>query len=306
MSSDLIAKLEPDAAAARSANGRGAVPRQRIRIQPTPGWRAIDLGEIWRFRELFYFLVWRDLKVRYKQTVLGAAWAVIQPLFSMLVFTLFFGKLANMPSDDIPYPIFSYAALLPWTYFANALSMASNSMVGSANLITKVYFPRLIIPGAAVVAGLVDFAIAFAVMVVMMLGYIFAGQCPVPSPAALIAVPLLTLLTSAFALGVSLWLSALNVRYRDIRYVVPFALQLWMFATPIIYPLSVVADKAPQFLWIMALNPMTGVVQGFRSALLGTPWDFVSLAFSLLLAAAVLVSGAFYFRRMERTFADIV
>jgi lipopolysaccharide transport system permease protein len=303
MSSNLTADVEVSAALPPPVEAAGA---RAVRIQPTPGWRAIDFREVWRFRELFYFLVWRDLKVRYKQTVLGAAWAVIQPLFSMLVFTLFFGTLANMPSDGVPYPVFSYAALLPWTYFANALALASNSLVGSANLITKVYFPRLIIPGAAVIAGLVDFAIAFVVLVVLMAGYLATGTALAPRLAAVVMVPLLTLLTSALALGISLWLSALNVKYRDIRYVVPFAVQLWMFASPVIYPLSVVAEKAPRLRWVITLNPMTGIIEGFRSALLGSPWDWPALGVSVTVAAAVLVSGAFYFRRLERTFADIV
>jgi lipopolysaccharide transport system permease protein len=277
--------------------------RLRIRIEPTPGWRAINFAEVWRFRELFYFLVWRDLKVRYKQTALGAAWAVIQPLFTMLMFTLFFGRLAKMPSDGIPYPVFSFAALLPWTYFANAVAAASNSLVGSANLITKVYFPRLIIPGAAVIAGLVDFAIAFVVLLLLIVGYVCSGYAVVPPPTAIITVPLLTVLTSAVALGVSLWLSALNVQYRDIRYVVPFMLQLWMFGSPVVYPLSLVPE---QYRWVVALNPMTGVIEGFRSALLGSGWNFLALGISIAVGFGLLASGAFYFRRVERTFADIV
>lgn len=268
-----------------------------IIIRPSSGWVSLDLREVWRYRELLYFLTWRDIKVRYKQTVLGAAWAVIQPLFTMLVFTLFFGKLARMPSDGIPYPIFSYAALLPWTYFANALSGAGNSLVGSANLITKVYFPRIIVPGSAVLAGLLDYAIALVVLLGLMVWY---GV--LPGLGCLLFVPL-TVLTCVFALGVGMWLAALNVQYRDVRYAIPFLIQLWMFATPIVYPLSVVP---PQWRWAMALNPMAGLIEGFRASLLGRPIPWLPLGISGTLAIATLVTGAFYFRRMEKTFADIV
>jgi homopolymeric O-antigen transport system permease protein len=236
--------------------------------------------------------------VRYKQTALGAAWAVIQPFFTMVVFSLFFGRLAKMPSDNIPYPIFAYAALVPWTFFANGLTESSNSLVGSANLIKKVYFPRLAVPIAAVLAGLVDFAIAFVVLVGMMLYY---GVAPT---ANVLWLPLFLLLALATALGTGLWLSALNVQFRDVRYVVPFAVQFWLFATPIAYPSSLLPEP-----WrtIYGLNPMAGVVEGFRWALLGTntkPGALVAL--SALVAALLLAGGAFYFRRMEKTFADVV
>jgi lipopolysaccharide transport system permease protein len=259
---------------------------------------SLKLDELWEYRELLYFLVWRDVKVRYKQTVLGAAWAILQPLLTMVVFSLFFGKLGRIPSDGLPYPIFSFAALVPWTFFASGLGQGANSLVGSQNLIKKVYFPRLVIPISSVLAGVVDFAIAFLVLLAMMLAY---GIVPT---AAALWLPLLLLLALVTALGVSLWLSALNVQFRDIRYTVPFLTQLWLFATPIAYPSSLLPEP-----WrtVYALNPMVGVVEGFRWALLGTdtaPGPMV-LASSLA-ALALLASGAYYFRRMEKSFADVV
>jgi lipopolysaccharide transport system permease protein len=269
-----------------------------IVIRPSSGWISLKLGDLWEYRELLYFLVWRDIKVRYKQTVLGAAWAIIQPFCSMVVFSLFFGKLAKMPSDGIPYPIFAYAGLVPWAFFANGLAQSANSLVDSANLIRKIYFPRLTIPIANVLAGLVDFALAFAVLLGMMAWYrIYPTE-------RLVWLPLFLLLALVTALGVGLWLSVLNVEYRDIRYTVPFITQFWMFATPIVYPSSLLKEP-----WrtIYGLNPMVGVVEGFRWALLGTktapgPTIAVSGAASVLL----LLGGAFYFRRMEKTFADVV
>jgi lipopolysaccharide transport system permease protein len=269
-----------------------------LRIQPSRGWSSLGLRELWAYRELLYFLTWRDIKVRYKQTALGAAWAIIQPFFTMVVFSLFFGRLARMPSDGIPYPIFSYAGLVPWTFFANALGGSTNSLVGSSNLIKKVYFPRLAIPLATVLSEALDFAIAFVVLLAMMLYY---GVSPTANVAWL---PLFLLLAVTTSLGVGLWLSALNVQFRDVRYVVPFITQFWMFATPIAYP-STLLD--PQWRTIYALNPMVGVVEGFRWALLGTntaPGPMVAV--SAVAALAILVSGAFYFRRMERQFADVV
>ncbi len=266
-------------------------------IKPSRGWVALDLRDVWDHRELLYFLAWGTVKVRYKQTLLGVAWVIIQPLFTMSVFTLFFGKLLQTPSDGIPYPIFSFAALVPWTYFANALNMASNSLVGSANLITKVYFPRVFIPGSAALAGLIDYTIALAVLLALALSYGI-----VPGASLLLFVPL-TFMTFLFALGVGLWLSALNVEYRDVRFAVPFLIQLWMFATPIVYPLSLVPG---QWKWLMALNPMAGLIDGFRASLLGRPISWPVLGTSAALALATLVSGAFYFRRMEKTFADVV
>lgn len=269
-----------------------------IVIRPSRGWVSLRLRALWEYRELLYFLVWRDVKVRYKQTVLGAAWAIIQPFFTMVVFSLFFGKLAKMPSDGIPYPIFSYAALVPWTFFASGLSQSSNSLVGSANLITKVYFPRLVMPISSVISGTVDFVLAFIVLLGMMLFY---GIVPTIN---VIWLPLLLLLALVAALGVGLWLSAMNVQFRDVRYVVPFLTQFWLFATPIAYPSSLLSEP-----WrtLYGLNPMVGVVEGFRWALLGTNTapGLVVIASSLA-ALFLLVSGAFYFRRMEKTFADVV
>lgn len=267
-------------------------------IRPSSGWKAVDLTEVWRYRELLGFLVWRDVKSRYKQTALGAAWAIIQPLAGMVIFTLFFGRVAKIPSNGIPYSLFAYAALLPWTYFANAVSNGTGSLVGNANLITRVYFPRLIIPGAAVVGGLVDSAIALLVLAPLMAWHGF-----VPPFSAVVAVPLLYLLTAALALGVSLWLTALNVRFRDVRNAVPFLLQLWMFATPVVYPLSLVPER---YRWLAALNPVAGIVEGFRSALFSRAFDATAIAMSAAIAAILVASGAFFFRRVERTFADVV
>lgn len=269
-----------------------------IRIEPSVGWVSLKLGELLKYRELIYFLIWRDIKVRYKQTVLGAAWAIIQPLFTMIVFSLFFGRLANVPSDGIPYPIFSYAALVPWTFFANGLNLASNSLVGSANLIKKVYFPRLAIPIATVLAGVVDFILAFIVLIGMMAYFGFTPTINV------LWLPLLLFLALITSLGVSLWLSALNVEFRDVRYIMPFLTQCWLFSTPIAYPSSLLSEP-----WrtLYGLNPMAGVVEGFRWALLGTKTAPGTIVFvSALAALALLISGALYFRRMEKTFADVV
>lgn len=269
-----------------------------LRIQPSRGWISLRLQELWEYRELLYFLTWRDIKVRYKQTALGAAWAIIQPFMTMVVFSLFFGKLAKMPSDGIPYPIFSYAALVPWTFFASGLQQSSNSLVGSANLIKKVYFPRLVVPISTVFSGVVDFALAFAVLLVMML---YFGIVPT---AHVLWLPLFLLLALVTALGVGLWLSAMNVQFRDVRYLVPFLTQFWMFATPIAYPSSLLSAK-----WrvVYGLNPMAGVVEGFRWALLGeAPAPGPMIWVSALAAVLILVSGAYYFRRMEKTFADVV
>jgi lipopolysaccharide transport system permease protein len=268
------------------------------RIRPSRGWISLNLRGLWEYRELLYFMTWRDIKVRYKQTVLGAAWAILQPLFTMVVFSLFFGKLAKIPSDGIPYPIFSYAALVPWQFFANGLSNSSSSLVASANLIKKVYFPRLVVPISAVLSGVVDFVLAFVVLLVMML---FFGIAPT---ARVIWLPALLLLALVTSLGVGLWLTAMNVQFRDIRYAVPFLVQAWMFASPIAYPSSLLDEP-----WrtLYGINPMVGVVEGFRWALLGTetaPGPIVLV--SAVVAVGLLVSGAFYFRRMEKTFADVV
>lgn len=269
-----------------------------LRIKPQVGWANLGLSELWRYRELLFFLVWRDIKVRYKQTALGAAWAVIQPFFTMIVFSLFFGKLADMPSDGIPYPIFSFAALVPWTFFSNALTQSSNSLVQNSNLVRKVYFPRLAIPIASVFAGVVDFVIAFVVLLGMMAAFgIFPGS-------RVVLLPFLLLLALVTSLGVGLWLSALNVQFRDVRYTVPFLTQFWMFATPIAYPSSLLPEP-----WrtIYGINPMVGVIEGFRWALLGTETaPGPMLAVSSLAAIVLIVGGAFYFRRMENGFADVI
>lgn len=269
-----------------------------IRLQPSQGWVSLRLWELKEYRELLYFLVWRDIKVRYKQTALGAAWAVIQPVMTMVVFSLFFGKLGKMPSDGIPYPLFSFAALVPWTFFANGMSQGANSLVVSSNLIKKVYFPRLTIPLATVLAGTVDFAIAFVMLLVMMVGY---GILPTWK---ILLLPLFLLLALVTSLGVSLWLSALNVEFRDVRFLVPFLAQIWLFATPIAYSSSLLHEP-----WrtVYALNPMVGVVEGFRWALLGArtaPGPMIAV--STLVSIIILLSGAYYFRRIEKTFADIV
>jgi lipopolysaccharide transport system permease protein len=274
------------------------VDQPLIKIRPSKGWVSLNLGDLWVYRELLYFLTLRDIKVRYKQTFLGAAWAIIQPLATMLLFTLFFGKLAKIPSDGVPYPIFAYAGLLPWTFFSNAVSNSGNSLIGSANLITKVYFPRMIIPGAAVGAGLLDFAMAFLVLGALMIYYGVALSWSV------LALPLLIALTSLLALGMGMLTSALNVKYRDIRHALPFLIQLLMFASPVIYPASLMPQR---WRWVLWLNPLTGIIEGFRSSLFGkNPFDWTSLGLSTVITLAVLVYSAYTFRRMERVFADIV
>jgi lipopolysaccharide transport system permease protein len=282
------------------AGGTAAVGREPpiLHIRPGRGWASLDLRELWQYKELLYFLVWRDIKVRYKQTALGASWAVIQPFATMVVFSLFFGRLAGVPSDGVPYPIFSYAALVPWTFFAQGLTQSANSLVASQDLIKKVYFPRLAIPIASVLAGLVDFAIAFVVLVGMMLFY---GIVPT---ADIVWIPALLGLALVTSLGVGLWFSALNVLYRDVAYIVPFLVQFWLFATPIAYPSSLLPEA-----WrlVYSLNPMVGVVEGFRWALVGTetaPGPMILV--SAVAAVGILIGGAFYFRRMERAFADTV
>jgi lipopolysaccharide transport system permease protein len=259
---------------------------------------SLKLRELWQYRELLLLLTWRDVKVRYKQTALGAAWAIIQPVFTMLVFSVFFGRLAKIPSDGVAYPVFSLAALVPWTFFANGLNHSTNSLVTSQNLIRRVYFPRLAIPIATVLSEVVDLLLAFLVLLALMLGY---GLTPT---ANIVWLPALLVLVFCTSLGAGLWLSALNVQYRDVRYVVPFLTQFWMFATPIAYPSSLLDER---WRMVYALNPMVGVVEGFRWALLGTgnPSARV-MAVSIVAAAVLLLTGAYYFRRMERTFADVV
>src|ERR1044071_6864825 len=267
-------------------------------IRPPHGWAALDLREIWEYRELLYFLTWRDIKVRYKQTALGVAWAVIQPLFIMIIFSVFFGRLAGIKSDGLPYPVFTLCALLPWQLFAQALTESSNSLVANERLISKVYFPRLVVPIAAVLGGLVDFAIAFVMLLAMMAYYHIVPH------GAIAALPLFILLAVATALGAGVWLSSLNVQYRDVRYTLGFLVQVWLFITPVAYPSSLVPEK-----WrpLYGLNPMAGVVEGFRWALLGTgsvPGKMLLVSGAMV--AVLLVGGFYYFKRMEETFADIV
>jgi lipopolysaccharide transport system permease protein len=267
-------------------------------IEPSNGWVSLRFAELWHYRELIYFLSWRDIKVRYKQTALGAAWAILQPLLTMLIFSLFFGRLAKVPSDGIPYPLFSMAGLVPWTFFAFGLAQSSNSLVASANMIKKIYFPRLIIPISTVFSGVVDLMLAFVLLLVMMAWH------GVSVTSNIVWLPFLVLLAFITSLGTGLWLSALNVKYRDIRYVIPFIVQFWMYATPIAYPSSLLSEP-----WrtIFGINPMVGVVEGFRWALLGAKtYPGPVLWMSTAVATLLLLSGAFYFRRMEKSFADFV
>jgi lipopolysaccharide transport system permease protein len=268
------------------------------RIQPTKGWTSLKLNEVWEHRELITIFVWRDLKVRYRQTVIGILWAVLQPLLTMVIFSVFFGRLAGVPSDGIPYPIFSYAALVPWTFFANSISQSSNSLVSNADMIKKIYFPRLTMPIASIFAGFVDFVLAFIILLGMMLFY---GYFPTIN---VLWLPFFLLLATMTAIGVGLWLGAMNVKYRDVRYMVPFIVQAWLFATPVAYPSSLLSEP-----WrtLYGLNPMVSVVEGFRWALLGTdtaPGSMVIVSF--LVSCLVFISGVFYFRRMEKTFADVI
>ena len=272
--------------------------RPVVLIEAERRWAALDFKALWQYRELFYFLMWRDVKVRYKQTLFGILWAILQPLVTMLIFTYFFGKLARVPAEGVPYPVFFYAGLVIWGFFSNSVMMAANSPLGNTNLITKVYFPRLIIPGATVGAGLLDFAIAAALLVGMLLFYRF------PLTAAdLLLLPLVVLITLlAFAVGVLL--AALNVRYRDVRYTIPFLIQLWFYVTPIAYPAGLITGP-----WrvALALNPLTGIVEGCRWALIGTgALDGLALALSIGISLPVLVAGLYHFRRVERRFADLV
>jgi len=268
-----------------------------LTIESGRRWAGLDLRDLWAHRDLFYFLVWRDVKVRYKQTALGVAWAVLQPVLTMVVFTAIFGRLAGVPSDGEPYPIFVYAGLLPWNFFNQAVTSSSNSLVGNATLITKVYFPRLVIPGAAVGAGLVDFAIAAVILFVMAFHYgaVFGAG-------VLMLIPL-ALMTTLFAAGAGMWMSALNVKYRDVRYALPFVLQIWMYMTPIIYPVTFIPAR---WRWVIALNPLSGIIQGFRSAIFGRPFDWSGIALSAAVTLTVLIYAAYAFRRMEKEFADII
>jgi len=268
-----------------------------ITIEPQRGWASLELGDLWRYRELLLLLTWRDIKVRYAQTVLGATWAVIQPILTMVIFSVIFGQLAKLPSDGVPYPIFTYTALLPWQLFAFSLTNSSNSLVGSQSLISKVYFPRLVIPIASVLPALIDFAISFLVLIGMLIYY------HIPLTARVLSLPLFLLLAVMSALAVGLWLSALNVEYRDIRYVVPFLTLFWQYATPVAYSVSLIPEK-----WrlLYGLNPMTGVVEGFRWALLGSGEVDGMVWVSIIIIICILISGLAYFKRMEATFADVI
>lgn len=269
-----------------------------VRIEPSKGWVSLNIKEIWQYRELLFFLAWRDVKVKYKQTIMGATWAIIQPFFTMVVFSLFFGKLAKIPSDGVPYPIFSFAALVPWTYFSNSLNQSTNSIVGSANLIKRVYFPRLILPISNVLPGLLDFAIAFAVLIIMMIYFNIYPTWKV------VFLPFLLILALVTALGVGLWFTSMNVKFRDVRYIVPFLTQFWLFATPIAYPSTLLSEP-----WrtIYGINPMVGVVEGFRWALIGTDTKpgFIIIVSSLI-SITIFLTGIYYFRKTEKNFADIV
>ncbi len=271
---------------------------ETIYIRPSTGLTALNLRDLWVYRELIFFMIWRDIKVRYKQTLLGAAWAIIQPVLTMLVFNFVFGTVAKVPTEGIPYPIFSYTALLPWGLFTAALNTASRSLTSNTNMVTKIYFPRLVLPLASVLGGLVDFAIAFLILIVLMIYY------KITPTAAIWTLPLFLILTIVTALGVALWLSAVNVQYRDVNYVLPFLTQFWLFLTPVAYSSKVISAK-----WqiVYSLNPMAGVVNGFRWALLGTPTGpNLELAVSVGISILFLVTGLFYFRSMERTFADTI
>jgi lipopolysaccharide transport system permease protein len=269
-----------------------------IVIEPSRGFFDLDLASVWRYRELLYFLVWRDVKVRYKQTALGVAWAVLQPLLTMLIFTLLFGRVAKIPSDGLPYPLFAFSALLPWTYFSQAIARCSVNLVANAHLISKVYFPRLVLPLASVVMPIVDFALSFVILAIMMVYY---GVAPTWG---VVALPLFLALALLTALAAGLWLSAFNVRYRDVGHIIPFLVQVWMYASPVAYPLSVVPER---FRLLYSLNPMVGVIEGFRWALLGkeSP-DLVAISASVVVVLALLVGGVLYFKRVEDTFADVI
>jgi lipopolysaccharide transport system permease protein len=266
-------------------------------IQPSRSWKLISLNDLWAYRELLFFLTWRDVKVRYKQTALGATWAILQPLFMMLIFTIFFGRLAGVDSAGIPYPLFALAGLVPWTFFSNAITQSGNSLVGSANLISKVYFPRLLVPAAAMLAGLVDFALAFVMFCVLMAFYRVAPTIQV------LFVPVLVLLTALFALGVGTWMSALNVKYRDVRFALPFIIQLWLFVSSVIMPSTALPLKWRR---LLLLNPMSAIIEGYRSALFGLPFDWPALGIASLLTIATLLYAIYSFGRVERSFADII
>lgn len=289
---------KPDQAIGTPGPASHRLPDKPIVLIETAGrWPSLNLRDLWEYREVFYFLMWRDVKVRYKQTVFGVAWAIIQPLFLMLIFTFFFGKLVKVPSDGIPYPIFIYAAVVPWTFFSNAIANSANSLTGNTNLITRVYFPRLLIPASAIGAGWVDLAIALLLFLGLMPYYDVAPTWKV------LMIPALILLTTLLALGVGVWMAALNARYRDVRHALPFIIQLWMFSTPIIYPVSLVPEDLR---WVLAINPLTGIIEAYRSALFDRPFDWPSLAFSASVTLVLLICFVYLFRRMEDSLADVI
>src|ERR1041385_8570599 len=304
MADESMSALEQPAAGSSRPAGdsihepRALPDKPLVVIERGSSWAAISVRDLWAYRELLYFLTLRDIKVRYKQTLMVVAWVVAQPLLTTLIFTLIFGVLARVPSDGVPYPVFAFAGLLPWMFFSGAVTRSGDSLVGSAHLITKVYFPRVIIPCAAIGAGLLDFAISLSIMGVLMIYYRVAPT------AGLLMLPALLLLVTIFALGMGMWLSALNVKYRDVRHLLPFLLQIWMFASPVIYPPTFVPER---WRWLLKLNPMTGIIDGFRAAIFaGKPFDWFGLASSTMIALALLLYAAFTFRRMERSFADVV
>lgn len=266
-------------------------------IEPKRGWVALNLYDLWDYRDLLYVLVERDIRIRYKQTVLGAVWAILQPLITMVIFTLFFGKITGVPSDGSPYPIFAYGGLLPWTFFSNAVTNGGNSLISNSSLITKIYFPRMIVPIASVMASFLDFIIAFGFLILMMFYY------RIGITANILMLPVLIILISLLTIGIGMWLSALNVKYRDVRYALPFVIQLGLFITPIIYPMSVIPKK---WHWLMSLNPLAGLIEAFRDAYLGHPFDWISLGISTAVTFAIVIFTAFTFRKMERNFADVV
>jgi lipopolysaccharide transport system permease protein len=275
------------------------VPAEKplLRIDSAQSWTKLDLRELWSFKELFYFLIWRDVKIRYKQTFLGVLWAVLQPVCSMLLFTMIFGRFAKIPSDGVPYPIFAFAGLLPWLFFANAVTTAGNSVVGSAHLITKIYFPRILIPAATVGAGLVELGIGFLVLLILLLRYGVAV-----SFLSFIMVPALILLTTILATSVGTWMAALNVKFRDVRFALPFIVQLWFFASPVVYPSSMIKSHAALF----RLNPMVGIIEGLRCALFGRPYDWTSIEVAVLVTAVAFILSTRFFRKMEQNFADVI
>jgi len=297
--------LQTDATGAARGPSAPAAGQEVTVIEPRRGWRAVDFREMWRFRELLYFFVWRDLKARFKQTVLGAAWAVIQPIASMLLFTFIFGKLAGLGPKGVPYPIFVYAGILPWTFFSRAVTQATNSLTNEANLLSKIYFPRLFLPTSGVGVCLVDFALGFAVYLLLMLGYVLFGDAHLPG-ASVLLLPALLVLTALLALGVGYFLSSLTVAYRDVRTVLPFVMMVWMFLTPIVYTQDLILSRIPAgWEWLPALNPVYGLVNAFRGALLNWPIDWWPLVCGGAMSVAAFVFGMYYFRRVERRFADI-